>query len=138
IVYSFTDDWYKEGQLVEDWAFGLTSIERSPKMSFYVVQRQFIQAPYFPLPRYPPVSVVVASYNAERTLEICLESLQKLNYPEYEVILVDDGSTDRTAQICRRFNYLQYIRHEKNEGLAVARNTGIAAARGEIVAFTDA
>jgi GT2 family glycosyltransferase len=137
VVYSFSDDWFKEGAPVTDWAFGLTTIDRTPKRSFYVVQRQFLRAPHFRLPRYPPVSVVVASYNGERTLELCLQSLQKLNYPEYEVILVDDGSTDRTQQICRRFSYLRYFRHDKNQGLSVARNTGIAAARGEIVAFTD-
>jgi GT2 family glycosyltransferase len=137
VVYSFTDDWYKEGAPVTDWAFGVTTADRLPKPSFFVVQRQFAHAPYFGLPQYPPVSVVAASYNGERTLEICLQSLEKLNYPDYEVILVDDGSTDRTEQICKKFGYLRYIRHEKNEGLSVARNTGIAAAQGEIVAFTD-
>ncbi len=137
VVYSFSDDWYKEGAQVTDWAFGLTAADRSPKMSFYVVQRQFAQAPYFRLPRYPFLSVVVASYNGERTLENCLQSLEKLNYPEYEVIFVDDGSTDRTPQICRKFGYIHYLRHDSNQGLSTARNTGIAAARGEIVAFTD-
>jgi glycosyltransferase involved in cell wall biosynthesis len=137
VVYSFTDDWYKEGSQVTDWAFGLTTLERTPKKSFYVVQRQFFQAPYFPLTTYPRVSVVVASYNGERTLELCLNSLKSLNYPDYEVILVDDGSTDHTQQICRKFPFVHYIRHEKNMGLSVARNTGITASTGEIVAFTD-
>lgn len=137
VVYSFTDDWYKEGAQVTDWAFGITTVDRAPKRSFYVVQRQFAQTPHFRLPRYPRVSVVVANYNGERTLEACLESLEALTYPDYEIILVDDGSTDRTPQICRRFRGVRYIRHEKNLGLSVARNTGIAAADGEIIAFTD-
>ncbi|HTG45357.1 MAG TPA: glycosyltransferase, partial [Verrucomicrobiae bacterium] len=103
IIYSFTDDWYKEGAQVTDWAFGITELDRTPKRSYYVAQRQFTQAPYFRLPSYPAVTVVVASYNGERTLEACLASLETLNYPACDVILVDDGSTDRTQQICRRF-----------------------------------
>ena len=137
IIYSFSDDWYKEGKQITDWAFGVTALDRSPKRSFFTVQRQFCNAPYFPLPSLPKVSVVVASYNGERTLEACLKSLQELNYPDYEVVLVDDGSTDQTQQICQRFPDVRYIRHERNLGLSTARNTGIHAAQGEIVAFTD-
>ncbi|HEX7861665.1 MAG TPA: glycosyltransferase [Verrucomicrobiae bacterium] len=137
MIYSYTDDWFKEGMQVTDWAFGLTTLAREPKRSFFVVQRQFYKAPYFPLTSTPMVSVVVASYNGDRTLEACLKSLQELNYPSYEVILVDDGSTDRTEAICKQYARVRYIRHEKNMGLSVARNTGINASRGEIVAFTD-
>lgn len=137
VVYSYSDDWFKEGMQVTDWAFGLTQTDRTPKRSFYTVQRLFAMAPYFKLSEAPKVSVVVASYNGDRTLEACLRSLQKLNYPNYEVILVDDGSTDRTPEICRNFPTVRYIRHEINQGLSVARNTGIHAATGEIVAFTD-
>ena len=81
--------------------------------------------------------MVVASYNGERTLKACLDSLERLNYPDYEVILVDDGSTDATRQIAFAHPNVRYFRHEKNLGLSVARNTGIAAATGEIIAFTD-
>jgi glycosyltransferase involved in cell wall biosynthesis len=137
VVYSYTDDWYRGGEQITDWAFGLTTVDRTPKRSFYVVQRSFFLAPYYRLAQYPLVSVIVASYNGERTLEACLKSLQGLNYPSYEVILVDDGSTDTTPEICRRFQDIHYIRHEKNQGLSAARNTGIAAAKGEIIAFTD-
>jgi O-antigen biosynthesis protein len=136
VVYSFTDDWYRGGQQIEDWAFGLTTRERQPKPSFYVVQAGYKMAPYFPLPRTPRVSVVVASYNGGRTLETCLKSLCSLNYPDYEVILVDDGSTDNTQEIAARFPRVRNIR-QQNLGLSAARNTGIAAATGEIVTFTD-
>jgi GT2 family glycosyltransferase len=79
---------------------------------------------------------VVASYNGGATLRTCLESLGRLNYPNYEVILVDDGSTDHTPQIVADFPSVRTIR-QSNCGLSAARNTGIAAAQGEIVAFTD-
>jgi glycosyltransferase involved in cell wall biosynthesis len=136
IVFAYSDDWWVGGHAIDDWFMGLTSIERQKKKSFYAVQAAFALAPDFPLSLYPKVSVVVASYNGARTLRACLDSLARLNYPDYEVILVDDGSTDATPQIASLYPTLRYL-HHANRGLSVARNTGIAAATGEIVAFTD-
>ena len=138
VVFSFTDDWFKEGQQIEDWQMGLTTRNRQPRKSFEVVAELFRKAPHFPLSRQPKVSVVVASYNGGYTLNACLESLTRLNYPDYEVMLVDDGSTDDTPKIAGQFPAVNYLRHEKNLGLSSARNTGIAAATGEIIAFMDA
>jgi len=136
VVFSFTDDWYTGGYPIQDWFFGLTDRNRNPKPAFDVVAETFARAPYFPLPRYPKVSVVVASYNGARTLPACLDSLTRLNYPDYEVILVDDGSTDETARIAAHYPTVRAV-HQPNLGLSAARNTGILAAMGEIVAFTD-
>lgn len=138
VVFSFTDDWVRGGQPVADWAFGLTTRDRQPKPAFAVVRERFAQAPGFPLPHHPRVTVVVASYNGDRTLGACLDSLERLNYPDYEVVLVDDGSTDTTPQLAAAHPRLRCFRHAENLGLSVARNTGLAAATGEIVAFTDA
>jgi GT2 family glycosyltransferase len=138
VVFSFTDDWWRGGNQIEDWQMGLTTVERQPKESFGAVQKAFRSAPFFLLPRVPKVSIVVASYNGERTLKACLDSLEALNYPDYEIILVDDGSTDTTRELAFLRPQVRYIRHEANRGLSVARNTGIGAAAGEIVAFTDA
>src|ERR1017187_4229433 len=137
VVFTFTDDWWRGGRKIEDWKMGLTTRDREPKAAFGTVQKMFRAAPYFPLPRSPRVSVVVASYQGESTLKACLDSLARLNYPDYEVILVDDGSAETTRQIALARPNVRYFRHEKNLGLSVARNTGIAAATGEIVAFTD-
>ena len=137
VVFSFTDDWWRSGQQIEAWQMGLTTRQRQPKNSFYAVQRAFGTAPQLPLARSPRVSVVVASYNGERTLNACLNSLEELDYPDFEVILVDDGSNDATPEIARLHPKARYLRHQKNLGLSAARNTGIAAATGEIVAFTD-
>ncbi|HZO84189.1 MAG TPA: glycosyltransferase [Verrucomicrobiae bacterium] len=136
VLFSFTDDWVHSGHVIEDWAFGVTTRDRSPKGSFAVVQHAYQQAPHFALARRPKVSVVVATYNGARTLKSCLDSLTRLNYPDYEVIVVDDGSTDATPEIAQRYSQFHYLR-QANHGLSVARNSGIAASRGEIVAFTD-
>jgi len=137
VVFTFTDDWWRGGRQIEDWKMGLTTLDRKPKAAFRTVQKVFGGAPYFPPRPRPTVSVVVASYNGERTLKACLNSLERLNYPDYEIILVDDGSAAETGQIARDHPNVRCFRHEKNLGLGVARNTGIAAAAGEIVAFTD-
>ncbi|HYC21078.1 MAG TPA: glycosyltransferase, partial [Candidatus Bathyarchaeia archaeon] len=111
---------------------------RRPKPSYAAVQKTFA-APLPPLPSDPPmISVIVCAYNAERTMEPCLHSLQNLPYPNYEVIVVNDGSTDRTLEIARRYEGGRIrVIDQKNMGLSAARNVGIAASRGEIVAFTD-
>jgi O-antigen biosynthesis protein len=193
VVFAFTDDWWKDGHPVTDWHFGVVTRDRQPKDSFAVVRDAFKTAPHFALPRYPKVSVVVASYNGGKTLPACLTSLERLNYPNYEVILVDDGSRDDTQQIVARYrmeledrtvakasapsepsvlpppagegraegeSVLKLARkpsqpetpnskletstrprfrciRQVNLGLSVARNTGINASEGEIVAFTD-
>jgi len=136
VVFSFTDDWWRGGLQIEDWAFGLTTRQREPKDSFRTVREQYRQAPRFPLPRTPKVSVVVATYNGARTLHACLQSLARLNYSNYEVIVVDDGSTDGTPGVAHQFPTFRCL-HQSNQGLSAARNAGIDAATGEIVAFTD-
>lgn len=84
----------------------------------------------------PQVSVVVAARNAERTLDRCLASLEALDYPNLELLLVDDGSTDATRSIAAQFPVRIVV--SPGTGPSEARNLGVAQASGEIVAFTDA
>ncbi len=136
IVFSWTDEWFTGGFAIQDWAFGLVDHERLKKPAFHTVQ-QYYTRPLPPvLPEYPLVSVIVCAYNAECTMDSCLASLKQLNYPNYEVIVVNDGSSDRTLEITQRYDYVLLISQE-NKGLSVARNVGLAAATGEIVAYTD-
>jgi glycosyltransferase involved in cell wall biosynthesis len=86
----------------------------------------------------PLVSVIVPAYNAERFLGDAIQSIHGQNYPSIQLIVVDDGSTDKTAEIAQRFgNQIEYV-FQQNAGPAAARNRGIALARGEFIAFLDA
>jgi GT2 family glycosyltransferase len=134
-VFSWTDEWYRGGADVEDWGFGLTDRRRRPKPALAAVRQAFAQAP-FPTDRpRPRVSVIVCSHNGSRTIRDCCEGLRRLAYPDFEVIVVDDGSTDATAAIAEEYG-LRTIRTE-HRGLGSARNTGLQAATGEIVAYLD-
>src|SRR5262245_23745264 len=136
-VFSWTDDWHTGGHQIEDWAFGITRADRSPKAAYYALRDVFDTSPAELLPARPRVSVVVCTYNGSRTLKQCLRSLRELDYPDYEVIVVDDGSTDDTRTILRRFPGVRAIL-QPNLGLGAARNVGLTEATGEIVAYTDA
>lgn len=136
-IFSFTDDWFVHGWQIEDWAFGLTRRDRSPKPAFAVVQKVFHDAPQTADVKLPMASIIICTFNGGSTIESCLRSMEKLRYPsEYEIIVVDDGSTDNTQEILSRFPSVRNIR-QQNRGLSHARNVGMEAARGEIVVYTD-
>ena len=85
-------------------------------------------------------SVVIPIYNTEKWLDRCIESVIKQDYANFEVILVDDGSTDDSAQKCDEWcakDERIFCIHKKNGGVAAARNTGIDMATGEYIAFLD-
>jgi O-antigen biosynthesis protein len=136
IVFAFTDEWHTGGAEIADWAFGLVTRERAPKRAFSVVGEVFRTPLPPPLRRYPKISVVVPAYDAAATIGECLDSIASLNYPDYEAIVVDDGSSDATAEIASR-PAVRVLR-SAHRGLADARNLGIEAAAGEYVAFIDA
>jgi O-antigen biosynthesis protein len=135
-VFSWTDDWHTGGYAIDDWAFGITCRDRSPKASMWALQETFEESPAEMLAETPLVSVIVCSYNGGATLEQCLRSLAALDYPNYEVIVVNDGSTDDTRSILSQFPAIRVI-HQENLGLSAARNAGLHAATGEIIAYTD-
>lgn len=135
-VFAWTDEWYRGGEDVTGWDFGLTTHDRRPKPALEAVARAAAEPLASPQASWPRASVVVCAYNSAATLADCLEGATALDYPDYEVIVVDDGSTDDTAQIASTFG-VRLIQTE-NRGLSRARNTGIEAATGEIIAFTDA
>jgi len=134
-IFAWTDEWYRGGHDILDWDFGLTRRDRSPKPALAAAAAGFAEFPCLQGIPCPRISVVVCTYNGACTLGDCLSGLMALDYPDYEVIVVDDGSTDATAEIAGRYT-CQLIR-TPNHGLSSARNIGIEAATGTIVAFID-
>jgi GT2 family glycosyltransferase len=134
-AFAWTDEWVRHGLEVKDWRFGLTHADREPKPAFHAIRRAYAEAPLEPSHPWPRVSVVVCTYNGERTIRDTLEALARLDYPDYEVIVVNDGSTDGTESLVREYD-VRLISTE-NQGLSCARNVGLEAATGTIVAYTD-
>jgi GT2 family glycosyltransferase len=135
-VFSWTDEWFRAGAYVDDWAFGLTRPDRTPKLALAAVTSAFADVPFAAERDWRRVSVVVCTFNGGRTLRATLEGIERLEYPELEVIVVDDGSTDDTSAVAAEFD-VRLIR-TPNAGLGSARNVGADAATGEIVAYLDA
>jgi GT2 family glycosyltransferase len=134
-VFSWTDEWHRGGFDIDDWDFGLVDRERRPKPALAAARRAFASVPFGKGEAMPPVSVVVCCYNSAGTLPECLAGIQALDYPNFETIVVDDGSTDETADIARRYGVRTIS--IANHGLATARNVGLHVADGEIVAYID-
>jgi glycosyltransferase involved in cell wall biosynthesis len=134
-VFAWTDEWHRGGREIEDWDFGLTTRNRQPKPALAAVADVFASLPFRASIQWPRITVVVATYNGSRTLRETLEGLMRLNYPDYEVIVVNDGSTDTTPQIAGEFAVK--LISTPNLGLSNARNIGWTSATGEIVAYID-
>lgn len=149
IFFSWTDEWFTGGHEITDWEFGLVTRDRRPKKAFEVLRKKLAGdepiTSRVKLRSYPKVSVIVCSYNGAKTLGDCLRALDAVNYPDFEIVLVDDGSKDDTQEIvstwlaergARTHPAFQNIQ-QPNMGLSFARNTGAKAARGDVFAYTD-
>ncbi len=138
VVFAWTDEWWRGGQPVDDWAFGLVDAERKPKPALRAAAEAFADAPFPAAERraWPKISVVVCAYNEAATIDECLTSIENLTYPDFEIILVNDGSRDVTGAIARRHASVTVL-DIPNGGLSAARNIGLEHATGEIVAYTD-
>ncbi len=134
-VYAWTDEWYRGGAEVDDWQFGLTRRDRGPKVALRAVSDAFARVPLSQDEPWPRVSVIICTYNGAKVIADALEALRSVDYPDFEVIVVDDGSSDATAAIVEGYGY-RVIR-TPNRGLGRARNTGLEAATGELVAYID-
>ena len=86
------------------------------------------------------VSIIIPVYNSERYLNRCLDSVLSQRYTHLEVLLIDDGSTDHSLNICREYaakdNRIRVV-HQDNQGASAARNTGLDHATGEYIMFCD-
>jgi GT2 family glycosyltransferase len=144
-VFAWTDEWYvtylgedgsgQGGSEITDWDFGLTTRLREPKPALEAVRQTFRTTPHVGQTDWPRISVVVCSHNGAATIHDCCDGLVALDYPNYEVIVIDDGSSDETQAIASSYGFR--VISTENRGLSSARNTGWQAATGEIVAYID-
>lgn len=155
IFFSWTDEWFRGGNEILDWHFGLVTRERVRKKAFFTLKEMLAGTKSVTekvrLEKYPKVSVIVCSYNGGKTLAACLESLDEVNYPDFEIVLVDDGSKDNTQELVAAYEAKRKKRAaltgeklphfvnvvQKNMGLSYARNVGAKASAGDIFAYTD-
>lgn len=89
----------------------------------------------------PTVSIIVPVYKAENYIGTCIESIQTQTYSDWELILIDDGSPDKSGKVCERYaaeDERIIVVHQKNGGVSKARNTGLQIAKGKYVSFVDA
>lgn len=135
-VFCWTDEWAVGGEDVDGWGFGVTDAARQPKPALDVVRKWAAATVRDLRAEWPRISVVVCAYNAAGSIEECLASLERSDYPDLEVVVCDDGSTDDTLTLARRFPFI--VMELPRIGLSAARNAGTAAASGEIAAFLDA
>lgn len=135
-VFAWSDNWFRGGHDILDWAFGLTDRAGRPKPALTAVRDAFVTAFLPESGALPSISVVVCSYNGAATIRECLDAVTRLEYPDYEVLVVDDGSKDATAATASEYDAVRLVRIP-NGGLSHARNVGLHEARGEIIAYVD-
>ena len=134
-VYAWTDEWYRGGYDIEDWDFGLTTRDRQPKTALRTVTEAFSEIPFPSDVSWPRITVVCCSHNGSSTIRDTMEGLKALLYPDLEVVVVNDGSTDETPAIVA--DYDVRLIHTEQGGLSHARNIGWKEASGEIIAYID-
>lgn len=139
-IYAWSDHWSRAGASVDDWSFGLYDRLGNPKPVMGPLREKLlgISSPVdgIKIAELPMFSVIVCTHNGGERIVSCLQALRRLVYPRYEVLVVDDGSTDNTAELAREFDDVRLIELE-HCGLSAARNRGAADAQGEIIAYTD-
>ena len=135
VWFSYTDEWQRGGRAVSGWRFGLVDAERRERPACETRRAMATQGAAAPA-RGPRFSVIVCTRNGSATLRGCLEAIERQSWPDREVLVIDDGSTDATREIASSFPFVRY-HHQPPAGLGVARNFGLRLAQGEILAYTD-
>ncbi|MEM9281976.1 MAG: glycosyltransferase [Verrucomicrobiota bacterium] len=139
-LFAWSDQWRRGGKEVEGWDFGLTRRDRSPKPSMEVVREKWLSVDRpsreLLLDELPSISVVVCTFRGVATLVECLDSLVMLDYPNAEIIVVNDGGDERVEELVSTYDMVRHV-SVPHEGLGAARNHGFKASSGEIVVYTD-
>lgn len=134
VWFAYTDEWFRGGREITGWQFGLVDRDRKERPAC-TLQRELPSA-WLPPAAAPRISVVVCTHNGAATLSQCLDSLEALHYPDFEILLINDGSRHHIAEIAKAHPQVRY-QFQEHAGLSVARNLGMQLATGSIIAYTD-
>jgi glycosyltransferase involved in cell wall biosynthesis len=129
--FSWSDRWLVGGESNSQWGFGLFDRVGGAKEALKVFEKNWV--PDFSMPM---ISVIICVYNGADRIGAAIQSLESLNYPHYEVIVVDDGSSDETRDVVRKYPFARLV-EARHGGLSAARNLGAEKAKGEILSYTD-
>lgn len=139
-VFAWSDLWRRGGRAVEGWTFGLTRSDGSSKLALGTLHdawgRFSHSADGIALEKIEKVSVIVCTYYGSATLVECLDSLAAIDYPDFEVLVVNDGADHRVTEIAKSYPEVRCIDVE-HVGLGAARNLGAKEARGDIFVYLD-
>ncbi|MCB1065043.1 MAG: glycosyltransferase, partial [Verrucomicrobiae bacterium] len=140
-VFAWSDRWFRGGKVITGWDFGLTRRDGSPKPALSRVAeiwhdwtRPTDALEPFPCPK---MSIVVCTYRGARLLRPCLESFRQLRYPDYEMIVVNDGGDAEVETLTSEFPEVRHLALQPHGGLSAARNLGAHESTGEIIVYTD-
>ncbi len=139
-VFAFSDSWHRAGNEVTGWDFGLQRRDGSAKPSAKSLENawRLIAAPIdgVKLEVTPKMSVIVCTFRGTEVLEGCLRSLAELRYPDFEVVVVNDGADEGVEKIVAGFPRVRHVA-QAHAGLSAARNLGAAQTSGEVLVYTD-
>lgn len=133
-IYAWSDHWFNRGEVITDWSFGLFRRDGTAKPVVNELRQLALNLPTSQTP--PRFSVIICTRNGAARIRSCLAACRKIIYPNFEIIVVNDGSTDDTAEILDREEGIR-VYHIEASGLSVARNFGAKMSTGEILAYTD-
>lgn len=144
VVFSFTDEWFNDGRPMTEWSFGLVTAKRKEKKACAAMREWLLdrERPGLTLAEWrfrywPRFSVIICTHNGSRTLRQALESLRRVTWRDFEVLLIDDGSSDEdVAFIAQQFPEVRMYRLQ-HVGLSAARNFGAEQAAGEVLVYLD-
>src|SRR5215471_21621401 len=102
-VFAWTDEWWRGGYEIEDWDFGMVDRQRNPKPALCTVSAAMKNIPFPRNKELPFISIVICSYNGSATIRDTLKGVTTLEYPNFEVIVINDGSTDQTPSIVTEY-----------------------------------
>lgn len=139
-VFAWSDLWQRGGNTIEDYSFGLKRRDQSPKQALGQLREKWSPlqrgSDELPLRVTPKMSVIVCTYKGSATLVECLDSLTALDYPDREILIVNDGSDLRVSELAASYGEIREIAIP-HSGLSAARNVGAREASGDIFVYTD-